>query len=116
MKEKAKEFLRAASADAALMQELKGLNDIEAILEAAKAHGFDLTAEDFKNNDMEEISEDEMKAAAGGRVTSVCSCAGGPGIGDTWELYCNCNGYGNGYNTDNAWRCSCSGGHGLGMA
>ena len=88
MKEKVKEFLRAASTDVALRQELKGAKDIEAILETAKARGFDLTSEDFdfKNTDMEEISEDEMRAVAGG---SFCDCSDS-GIGNAGNLYCNC--------------------------
>ena len=94
MKENAKNFLRAASSDVAMREELKEAKDIETMLKTAKAHGFYLTAEDFKNTDMEEVSEDEMKAVAGG---SVCGCGDG-GIGNARNLYCNCPAEGFGTN------------------
>ena len=91
--------------------------------EFAKEHGFDLSPEDFSPEKMYLLSEDELKAVAGGvnnqarTVTSTCSCSGGNGIGNTWELYCFCPSAGDGYNTtNNHWRCGCAGGNGLGLA
>ena len=93
MKENAKKFLRAASTDVAIRQELKEAKDIETILKTAKAHGFDLTAEDFTNAGMEEISEDEMKAVAGGYS---CACEFSNGLGNQNGMDCACpfDGYG----------------------
>lgn len=133
MNDKAKKFLEEVSANPELKAELTkvwesaaGKTEKEAAevsAKFAKSHGYDLSAEDFKPTQMYLLSEDELKAVAGGRnvnasrVTSVCSCAGGNGIGNTWELDCFCPSSGEGYNTtNNHWRCGCSGGHGLGMA
>ena len=91
MTENGKKFLEQVSKDAALQAELqkanvtalctllkeKGLEDAaakagtEATLKVASAHGFKLTAEDLKPAKMEALSEDEMKAVAGG---GLCTC------------------------------------------
>ena len=111
IKEKAKNFLRAASSDVAMREELKEAKDIETMLKTAKAHGFDLTAEDFKNTDMEEISEDEMKAVAGG---SVCGCGEG-GSGSAHNLNCKCSAMGDGNDPEGGRGfCLCVVGLGLG--
>ena len=118
MTDNAKKFLAFASKDEALKKELTGAKNVDTVLELAKANGFELKAEDFNSEAMEEISEDEMQAVAGGRtneVTSSCSC-NNVGSGLTWELACSCNKSGNGYNTTNGgWRCGC-GYFGLGLA
>ena len=86
MTENGKKFFEQVSKDAALQAELqkanitalgallkdKGLEDAaakagtEAMLKVASAHGFKLTAEDLKPAKLETLSEDEMKAVAGG--------------------------------------------------
>ena len=111
MKENAKKFLRAASSDAAMREELKEAKDIETMLKTAKAHGYDLTAEDFKNTDMEEVSEDEMRAVAGG---SFCGCGDG-GTGSAHNLNCNCSSAGGGSDPEGGKGfCLCVVGLGLG--
>ncbi|MBR1437657.1 MAG: Nif11-like leader peptide family natural product precursor [Synergistaceae bacterium] len=111
MKEKAKKFLRAVSADEALKEELNEAKDIESMLKIAKVHGYDLTAEDFKNADMEEISEDEMKAVAGG---SFCGC-GSTGGGSAHNLDCYCPAGGSGKDPEGgSGGCFCVTGLGLG--
>ena len=106
MTENGKKFLEQVSKDKALQAELqkaqgealgallkdKGLEDAaakagtEAMLKVASAHGFKLTAEDLKPAKLEALSENELKAVAGGG-TCVCPAVGG-GSGDT--LSCGC--------------------------
>ncbi|MBQ7543949.1 MAG: Nif11 family protein [Synergistaceae bacterium] len=75
-----KKFLEAVSKDEALLEEFKALADgtpkdtdamAAAAVEFAGKHGLTLTADDFKPSEMEELSEDEMKAVAGG---ATCTC------------------------------------------
>ena len=104
MKENIKKFLEEVSKSAELRKELKGSNDKEAMIKAAKEHGFELTEADFNSSAMTELSEDEMKAVAGG---AVCSCSK-KGHGTEEDLSCSCNGAGEGINvTNNGWRCGC---------
>lgn len=111
MKENAKKFLRAVSADEALKEELGKAIDIKAILKTAKVHGYDLAAEDFENTDMEEISEDELEAVAGG---SFCSC-GNSGNGNSHNLNCYCTKAGSGKDPEGgSGFCLCALGLGLG--
>ena len=112
MTENGKKFLEQVSKDKALQAELqkanvtalctllkeKGLEDAaakagtEATLKVASAHGFKLTAEDLKPAKLEALSEDEMKAVAGG---GVCACAmAGGGAGDDLECACVLGGAG----------------------
>ena len=118
MTDNAKKFLTFVSKDEALKKELMDAKTIEETLKIAQAHGFELKAEDFKAAAMDELSDDEMQAVAGGKaqaVTSSCSC-NNTGSGLTWELACSCSGKGNGYNTTNSgWRCGCDG-FGVGLA
>ncbi len=137
MNEKAKKFLEEVSQKPELKAELtkawqeaaKFSKDeqttaaAEISAKVAQAHGFNLSAEDFQATKMYLLSEDELKAVSGGAgsnsraVTSMCTCSGGNGIGNTWELYCFCPSAGDGYNTtNNHWRCGCAGGNGIGCA
>ena len=110
MTDNAKKFLEAASQNEALKKELMAAKDMDEALKIAKANDFELKAEDFEAAKMDELSEDEMEAVAGGAVnaiTSTCSC-GKEGSGLTWELECKCNGNGQGFNTTNGGqRCWC---------
>ena len=106
MTENGRKFLEQVSKDKALQAELqkaqgmalnallkdKGLEDAaakagtEAMLKVASAHGFKLTAEDLKPAKLEALSENELKAVAGG---GVCSCPfAGSGTSD--GLTCSC--------------------------
>ena len=119
MTSNAKKFLEFVSKDEALKKELMAAKSPEDMLKFAEAHGYELRAEDFESSKMDELSEDEMMAVAGGAVkaiTSTCGC-GQNGDGFTPELDCSCNGRGSGYNTTNGgWRCGCIGGFGYGAA
>lgn len=104
MKENVKKFLEEVSKNAELREKLQGSNDKEAMIKAAKAHGFELSEADFETSGMTELSEDEMKAVAGG---AVCSCTA-TGQGTEEDLSCFCNGSGEGVNvTNNHFRCGC---------
>ena len=119
MTDNAKKFLEFISKDETLKKELMSAKGIDEALNFAKAHGYKLTAEDFESAKMDELSEDEMEAVAGGamnKITSTCSC-GQTGNGFTWELNCSCNNGGEGHNTTNGgWRCGCGGSFGIGAA
>ncbi|MBQ7216829.1 MAG: Nif11-like leader peptide family natural product precursor [Synergistaceae bacterium] len=119
MTNNAKKFLAAVSKDEALKKELMAAKSMEDVLKLANANGYELKAVDFEPAKMDELSEDEMQAVAGGatnEVTSVCRCQG-YGSGLTWELNCECQKTGEGYNTtNNGWRCGCGGSFGVGMA
>ena len=107
MTENGKKFLEQVSKDKALQEELqeaqgealgallkdKGLEDAaakagtEAMLKVASAHGFKLTAEDLETAKLEALSENELKAVAGGTA------------------YCDCHKHGEG--SHSAWACDC---------
>ena len=112
MTENGKKFLEQVSKDKALQAELqkaqgealsallkdKGLEDAaakagtEAMLKVASAHGVKLTAEDLKPAKLEPLSEDEMKAVAGG---ASCTCPlAGMGGGDDLDCACLVGGMG----------------------
>ena len=115
MKENVKKFLEELSKSAELRNKLRGSNDKEKMMKVAKAHGFELSEADFHTSGMNELSEDEMQAVAGG---AVCSCSK-QGHGTEEDLSCSCNGAGEGINvTNNGWRCGCfsllSAGFGIG--
>ena len=98
MTDNMKKFLEAASKDEALKAELKALadgkpEDAEAVkaatIEFAAKHGFTLTDDDFKPSEITELTEDEMKAVAGG---AGCGCGvfgGGGNEGDD-DIDCFC--------------------------
>ena len=116
MTDNMKKFLEAVSSDEALQKEFKALADSVAkeadaqksvIVELAAKHGFTLTEDDFKPSEMEEVSEDEMQAVAGG---GKCACAfygGGGGDG----LVCVCTTGGEGvdgkHHLINDCKCAC---------
>ena len=124
MTDNAKKFLAAVSQDEALKKEFEGAKGLEAMLKIAKAHGYELKSEDFEAPKIDELSEDEMQAVAGGAmqaITSMCKCTGGYGFGLTNELNCECQQKGGGVNTtihdgDTHQRCWCANGEGLGFA
>ena len=66
MTDNARKFLVFVSKSYTLRHAMKDAKDPEAMLKLAKDNGFDLTAEDFESSEMEEMSEDEMRAVAGG--------------------------------------------------
>ncbi len=96
MTDNAKKFLEFASKNEAIKAEFKGAKSPEDMHKVAKTHGFELTAEDFRPSKMEELSEDEMKAVAGG---SFMFCSD-PGDVETHNLVCSCTEYGEGKDPD----------------
>ena len=113
MKENVKKFLEEASKNEAMRKELQSSTDKAAMIEVAKAHGLKLTEDDFDLSAMNELSEDEMKAVAGG--TDFCTCTD-KGHGTEGDLSCVCNGSGEGVNITNGnFRCGCFSTLGAGM-
>ena len=124
MTENGKKFLEQVSKDEALQVELqkaqsealntllkdKGLEDAatkagtEAMLKVASAHGFKLTAEDLKPAKLEALSEDEMKAVAGGG--GGCGCVFGGGGGGS-GISCACVAAGGGSSPEYKEACIC---------
>ena len=111
MTDNAKKFLEFVSKNDALKNEMKDAKGAEAILKLARANGFELKAEDFAPSEMEELSEDEMKAVAGG---SLCTC-GSSGSGSAHNLDCVCSNEGQGKDPEGGnGFCLCAFGLGLG--
>jgi predicted ribosomally synthesized peptide with nif11-like leader len=67
MKENVKKFLEALSKNPEMAREIRDSEDKETVIKVAKAHGFELTEADFIDTEDGRLSEDEMKAVAGGR-------------------------------------------------
>ncbi|MBQ7154317.1 MAG: Nif11-like leader peptide family RiPP precursor [Synergistaceae bacterium] len=111
MTDNAKKFLKFASENKAVKNAINDAKDTEAMLKLAASHGFKLTAEDFAQSEMEELSEDEMKAVSGG---SLCLC-GNTGSGSAHNLDCICTGEGDGYDPEGGrGGCACFAQIGLG--
>ena len=105
MTDNARKFLVFVSKSYTLRHAMKDAKDTEAMLKLAKDNGFDLTAEDFESSEMEEMSEDEMRAVAGGKFM-WCQ---GIGIANHNNLVCYCSeGAGNGADPDPTGSGSCS--------
>ena len=70
MKENLKKFLEEASKNEDLKAKLTAINDrdtaVAKAIELAKEYGITLTAEDFKPDEGDELSLDEMDQVAGG--------------------------------------------------
>ena len=66
--EQLKAFLEKVKADTSLQEKLRAAASAEAGLEIAKEAGFSITAEDIQSMQSPELSDDELEAAAGGRL------------------------------------------------
>ena len=95
MTDNMKKFLEAVSKDEALREEFRALADSKddseartAAIDFAASHGFTLTEDDFKPSEMTELTEDEMKAVAGG-AACACMCTDG-GEGSGYGISCDC--------------------------
>ena len=96
MTDNMKKFLEAISGDKEFTEKLKTAPDAATAIALAKEKGFDLTEEDLKFAEgIQEISDDEAEAVAGGKE---CYCfAGGGGVSSqSDEGQCACVGYGTG--------------------
>ena len=106
MTENLKKFLEKVSEDAALAAKVGAEKDPAALIALAKEMGFELTEDDFKRP-VEEVSDDELDAVAGGSNVS-CACAlGGGGTKDTNDRTCACVLAGAGYDKSGRERCVC---------
>ena len=108
MTENMKKLLELASEDKEFAKEIQAANK-ETLSRLAKAHGIELTEEDFETS-QNEISDDELDAVAGG---CKCTCVvGGGGKGDLDSKTCACIAGGGGQWQDGSTRCICVGGGG----
>ena len=65
--EQLKAFLEKVKADTSLQEKLKAAADSDAVLAIAKDAGFIISAEDLKNAQVTELSDEELEGAAGGQ-------------------------------------------------
>ena len=64
--EQLKAFLEKVKADTSLQEKLKAAADSDAVLAIAKEAGFSISADDLKNAQVTELSDEELEGAAGG--------------------------------------------------
>ena len=72
--EQLKAFLEKVRGDTSLQDKLKAAADADAVLAIAKEAGFKISAEDLKNAQVTELSEDELERAAGGILSLNWDC------------------------------------------
>ena len=65
--EQLKAFLEKVKYDTELQDKLKAAASPEAVIEIAQEAGFAITSEDIQSMQSEELSDDELEGAAGGR-------------------------------------------------
>ena len=107
MTENMKTFLEAVSGDKAFIEKLEKAKDFKTVIALGEERGFTLTEEDLKPDaGIQNISDDEVEAVAGGKV---CVCVvGGGGEASPGEGVCACVIDGFGFRGDYG-RCSCLG-------
>ncbi len=66
--EQLKAFLEKVQGDTSLQEKLKAAADVDAVLAIAKEAGFSISADDLKNAQPTQLSEEELEGAAGGRA------------------------------------------------
>ena len=64
--EQLKAFLEKVKADTSLKEKLKAASDADGVVAIAKEAGFKISAEDLKNAQVTELSDEELEGAAGG--------------------------------------------------
>ncbi len=110
MNEKLKDFLKYASENEELAGKFQTIKDetdkgtvIDFTVALAKEHGFELTADDFTHDEME---DDELEAVAGG--FKKCACVVGGGSKDDEDgKTCACAIFGSGYRKDDTEKARC---------
>ena len=80
--EQLKAFLEKAKADISLQEKLKAAADSDAVVFIAKEAGFSISADELKNAQFTELSDEELEGAAGGygvdhRSTAAGCCTAG---------------------------------------
>ena len=74
--EQLKAFLEKVKANTSLQEKLKAAADSDAVLAIAKDAGFIISAEDLKNAQVTELSDEELEGAAGGDWCCPWRCFG----------------------------------------
>ena len=64
--EQLKAFLEKVKADTSLQEKLKAASDADAVVAIAKEAGFSISADDLKNAQVTELSDEELEGVAGG--------------------------------------------------
>ena len=106
MSENLKKFLEAVSKNEELTAKV-GSMEMNELIALAKQLGIELTEADFSKPAVQELSDDELYAVAGGGDVS-CACAmGGGGTKDSNDKTCACVLAGAGYATSGRERCVC---------
>ena len=77
--EQLKAFLEKVKGNSSLQEKLKGAADTNAVTAIAKEAGFSISADDLKNTQSDEISNEELEGAAGGCDPVRHSCPAGAG-------------------------------------
>ena len=72
--EQLKAFWEAVQADTSLQAKLRATTDADSIANAAKEAGFEITAAEVEEAQAQ-LSDEQLKGAAGGRCACVCSQA-----------------------------------------
>ena len=74
--EQLKAFLEKVKTDASLQEKLKAAANADAVTAIAKEAGFKISAEDLKNAQVTELSDEELEGAAGGDWCCPWRCFG----------------------------------------
>ena len=64
--EQLKAFLEKLKDDSSLQEKLKAASDADAVVAIAKEAGFSISADDLKNAQVTELSDEELEGVAGG--------------------------------------------------
>ena len=64
--EQLKAFLEKVKGDTTLQEKLKAASDADAVVAIAKEAGFSISADDLKNAQVTELSDEELEGVAGG--------------------------------------------------
>lgn len=127
MTEQMEKFLEKLGDDEEAKNKLKELDAddrdacITGTIEIAKGMGFELVRNDFEQEEVSELDEDELSAVAGGATACACAVAGAGASGDGLYGGCGCamGGAGNFYydvkhkNIAGFCRCVLAGGGGV---
>ena len=68
--EQLKAFLEKVKGDTTLQEKLKAASDADGVVAIAKEAGFKISAEDLKNAQVTELSDEELEGAAGGYLSA----------------------------------------------
>ena len=75
--EQLKAFMEKAQGDTSLQEKLKAVADSDAVAAIAKEAGFMISADDLKQAQPTELSEEELEGVSGGVCTFSKGCAFG---------------------------------------